>query len=296
LVSHRIGFIGLGEVATVLSRELVKNGAEVRAFDVLSATPEGRSIIKERIRNTGVKLCSIENTVRASQYILSTVPTQEARQVAKMASAYLKKGKLYIDMNSTSPAEKVEIGEIIEASGCEYIEAAILGAIGAEGPRARVLVTGLRGNEVAELFNSLGLNWEWYGENIGKASMFKMLRSVFSKGLECIIVELLLAGMRGGIEEDLWQEVCRFMNQNPFDIVADNWVLSHATACKRRYHEMVQVNETLRDLGIHSVMSRATESFFKRSLEAGIVEAFEKKPDSRKRVIEYLDKQIFGQS
>ncbi len=285
-----MGFIGLGEVATVLSGELFRNGAEVRVFDTLSAAPDGYEILKERIRNTGVKLGSLEDVVGSSRYVLSTVPTQEAMKVAQMASPYLCKGIIYIDMNSTSPAEKRKIGKIVEAAGADYVEAAILGAIGAGGPNTRIIVTGPLGKTTAKVFTSLGLNLEWYSDEIGKASMFKMLRSVFSKGLECIILELLAAGRRAGIEEDLWQEVCRFMKQHPFNIVADNWVRTHAVASQRRYHEMVQVNETIRNLGLESVMSKATESFFLRSCELGICEVFKEKKYSRSMVIEFLER------
>lgn len=290
--SPRVGFIGLGEVATALSRELFRNGAEVKVFDTLSATPEGYEILKERIRNTGVKLEPLEDVIGSSQYVLSTVPTQEAMKVAKVASPYLRKGIIYIDMNSTSPAEKREIGKIVEATGGDYVEAAILGAIGAGGPKTRIIVAGPLGKTVAKVFTSLGLNLEWYSEEIGKASLFKMLRSVFSKGLECIILELLIAGRRAGIEKDLWQEVCRFMKQHPFNIVADNWVRTHPVASQRRYYEMVQVNETIRNLGLESVMSKATESFFLRSFELGICEVFKEKQYYRTTVIEFLETRI----
>ncbi len=292
MTSPRVGFIGLGEVATVLSRELFRNGVEVKAFDTLSATQDGYEILKKRIRNTGVKLESLEGVVGSSQYVLSTVPTQEAMQVAQMVSPHLRKGIIYIDMNSTSPREKREIGKIVEAAGGDYVEAAILGAIGAGGPKTRIIVTGPFGKTTAKVFTSLGLNLEWYSDEIGKASLFKMLRSVFSKGLECLILELLVAGRRAEIEEDLWQEVCRFMKQHPFDIVADNWVRTHSVASQRRYHEMVQVNNTLNELGLESVMSKATESFFLRSFKMGIQEAFNKKPDSRAKVIEFLELRI----
>jgi len=292
LGSYSVGFIGLGEVATVISKELIRNGAEVRAYDTLYNTPDGRKILKERIKDINIKLASIEEVVGKSQYILSTVPTQEALKVASKTSQYLNKSKIYIEMNSTSPAIKVKIGNIIKNTGAEYVEAAILGAIGSSGPQTRVLITGPKGEKIAEIFTSLGLNWEFYGEEIGKASMFKMLRSIFSKGFECIIIELLLAGRRAGIEEDLWNEMCRFIDKHPFNKIADNWIRSHANACERRYHEMVQVNETLSKLNITPLMSKATESFFNRSFKARIMEMFDKKPESYSIVIELLDRCI----
>ena len=36
--------------------------------------------------------------------------------------------------------------------------------------------------------------------------MFKMLRSVFSKGMEALLIEFLVAAERAGIRADLWAE------------------------------------------------------------------------------------------
>ncbi len=290
--ARQVGFIGLGEVTTTLSRELVRNGAKVRAFDTLSATPGGRKILEERIAGSGVKLSTLEEVAADSHYVLSAVPTQEAVSAARAASPHLKRQTIYVDMNSTSPADKIAIGRIIEASGARYVEATILGAIGAGGAATRIIIAGTEGEKVAAELSDLGLNVEYYASEVGRASMFKMLRSVFSKGLECILIELLLAGRRAGIEDDLWSEVCRFMRDHPFDTVADNWIRTHPVACERRYHEMVQVNGTLRALNLDAPMSRAAESFFLRSCGLGVGEAFQQKPESRGTVLQYLESRI----
>ena len=153
-------------------------------------------------------------------------------------------------------------------------------------------VIGKRGQEVAEQLTDLGLNVSFYHPLIGKASMFKMLRSIFSKGLEALILELLISGKRAGIEQDLWSDISRFMTQNPFEKVASNWVRSHATAFERRYYEMVQVRETMQEIGIEPLMTSGTEAFFKRSLSFGLKENFTGKPNSMEEVVEFMEKRL----
>jgi hypothetical protein len=97
---------------------------------------------------------------------------------------------------------------------------------------------------------SSGLNARFYSEEIGKASMFKMLRSVFSKGMEALLLEFLVAAERGGIRADLWNEVTTLFANQPFEKVALNWVRSHSGAHERRGHEVEQVAEVLRGLGV----------------------------------------------
>jgi len=164
--------------------------------------------------------------------------------------------------------------------------------VGASGAATRVLTGGAKGQAVADLLAGLGLQVSFYSAEIGKASMFKMLRSIFSKGMEALILELLIAGRRAGIEADLWKDVTEFMTRNPFDRVASNWTRSHCVAYERRYHEMVQVRDTMREIGVDPVITMATEAFFDRSRALGLEKAFSEKPDSMDAVIEFMEHRL----
>lgn len=288
----KIGFIGFGEVGTLFSKALHEKGAEIYVYDLLLKQHEELERIKTRLGIDRIQICSLDELIATSDYILSTVTTQVAREVAIESSKRLSRGKIYVDLNSTSPSVKVKINGIIKSSGADFVEGAILGAVGATGAKTRILTAGEKGEEIAEKLNTLGLNVVYYSQEIGKASMFKMLRSIFSKGLENIIIELLIAGKRAGIEKDLWEDITDFMSRKPFEKIASNWVQTHAPAHERRYHEMTQVVETMREIGIEPVMTSATEAFFKRSLELGFAEEFKEKPDSPDKVIEFMEKQL----
>jgi len=57
----------------------------------------------------------------------------------------LRAGKIYADMNSTSGSVKDRIARVIEPSEADFIEGAILSAVGETGPKASILVCGKRG-------------------------------------------------------------------------------------------------------------------------------------------------------
>ena len=290
--SVKVSFIGFGEVASVFSKPMRERGAEVAAYDILLSQDEGREILQERVRTEGIRFRPLPEVVGDADYVLSTVATQAAKEAARECAPHLKPGQIYVDLNSMAPSLKVEVGEIIRTSGADFVEGAILGAVGATGAGTRILVGGEKGREVAKTLTRLGLHVSYYSPEIGKASMFKMLRSIFSKGLEALILELLIAGKRAGLEEDLWKDITEFMTRNPFDRVASNWVRTHAVAYERRYHEMVQVGETMRESGVEPVMTSGTEAFFKRSLSLGLKEAFLEKPSSMEAVIDFMEKRL----
>jgi len=283
----KIGFIGFGEVAATFSEAMRKRGAQVLAYDILLGCQGGAEILRQRARAEGIRFQPLPEVVESANYVLSTVTTQVAKDAAADCAVYLKPGQVYVDLNSTAPSVKVEIGEIIEPSGADFVEGAILGAVGATGAGTRIFVGGEKGAQAAETLSRLGLNVSYYSPKIGQASMFKMLRSIFTKGLEALLLEFLIAGRRAGIEGDLWEDIVGFMARTGFERAAANWLQTHAVAHERRYHEMVQVAETMREIGVEPVMTAGTEAFFKRSLSLGLRDAFPKKPDSMEEVIDF---------
>jgi 3-hydroxyisobutyrate dehydrogenase-like beta-hydroxyacid dehydrogenase len=292
MVTKYIGFIGFGEVASTFSKAMAEKGGTILVYDVLLSQEGGEEVIRGRIQADGIHVRPLAKMLARSEYVLSTVTTQVAREVARTCAPHLRPGQVYVDLNSTSPAVKVEISQIIEPSGAHFVEGAILGAVGATGAQTRLLVAGEKGEEVAKALNALGLNAAFYSLDIGRPSTFKMLRSIFSKGLEALMLEMMIAGRRAGIEEDLWADITEFMAGNPFERVAANWIQTHAVAHKRRYHEMVQVIETMREIEVEPIMTSATEAFFKRSLSLGLDQTFEHKPDTVQAVVDYLDARL----
>lgn len=283
-----VGVVGFGEVGSTFSNAMADRGAQVLVYDELFEQEGGESALSTRIQHEGVEFTTLPDVLSRSQMILSVVTTQVAEALAKQIAVQLQPKQVYVDLNSTSPAVKKRIGQIIEAAGADFVEGAILGAVGAIGARVRILMAGKNGEQVARFLKKFGLNTTFYSTEIGNASMFKMLRSIFSKGLEALMLELMITGRRAGIEVDLWKDVTDFMAENPFDRVVENWIRTHAVAYERRYHEMVQVVETIREIGVEPIMASATELYFKRSCSLEFEKALGTKPEMWEQVIDFM--------
>ena len=273
----RIGFLGFGEAGSLLATVMQQHGAEVAAYD----------LVAEKVT---VALLPPEDLAARCDWIFSTVTTEAALDVARSIAPSLRQGQVYVDFNSTSAVAKLAIAEVIAATPAGFAEAAILGAVGAEGARARILTGGPRGRETADLLHRYGLNASFFSEQTGQASRFKMLRSVFSKGAEALLLEMLTAAHRAGFADELFRDLSDFMTANPFERVAANWIRTHPLACHRRYHELRQVKETLRELGLTPVMSLATEAFFDRSRVLARDQA--PAPDSWQQAIAWLEERL----
>lgn len=289
---ENIGVIGFGEVGSTFSNALAERGARILVYDSLFEQDAGKRDLASRIRHDRIELTTLQEVLSHSEMILSIITTEVAEAVAKQIAEQLQPRQLYVDLNSTSPAVKKRICCIIEAAGADFVEGAILGAVGATGAGTCILIAGEKGEEVARLLKNLGLNTSFYSVEVGTASTFKMLRSIFSKGLEALMLELMIAGKRAGVSDELWTDVTEFLIENPFDVVAANWIRTHALAYERRYHEMVQVVQTIQDLDIEPIMAAATTAFFKRSLSLDFDQVFKHKPDSYDSVINFMEQRL----
>lgn len=284
-----IGFVGFGEVASRFAPALQSGGASVVAYDVLLDKTGGAEALAARAQGKPPKMMPLAELAAAADIVLSTVTTDVALAAAKSCAPHLGPRNVYIDLNATSPGLKREIAKVVGASGADFVEGAILPAVGVMGARSQVLLCGQSAERLAATLTALGLNFAAYGEEIGKASSFKMLRSVFSKGLEALLVECLLAGRRAGVEKDLWREIVATLDAASFEEVGGNWVRTHATAHARRYHEMVQVEALLRELGVDAPMTAGTVALFERSGRVGLGDRFAAAPRTATEVIAALD-------
>ncbi|MDI7259832.1 MAG: NAD(P)-binding domain-containing protein [Thermodesulfobacteriota bacterium] len=278
----RIGFIGFGEVGRAFSKEMKTQGAEVYYYDIVNKKPE-----------KWITFLPLNELIQTCDIILSTVVSHVAIEVAQEAAKFLNFEKTYSDMNSTSPTVKKKIARIIEESNANFIEGAVLSAVGETGSKASILVSGKKAEEFSRWMNRLGLiNLKYFSPQIGDSSMVKMIRSIFSKGVECLLLEMLIAGRRAGIEDYLWKDIVDLMRENSFERVAENWIKTHPLACERRYHEVVQAIETLEEIGIDPVMTRSTLNFFQRSMIMGLRKKFETKPENFWSVPNFIEEKL----
>ncbi len=289
----RVAFVGFGEVAAAFAQAFAAAGARVAACDVLLDAPDGAARLAARAGGTPVRFAAHGEALRDAHYVFSTVTTDVAREAALACRPYLAPGQTWVDLNATDAAAKREIAAIVEPSGAAFVEGALLGAVGVTGAKTELLLGGKAGAATAQtLAAGFGLNVRHYSDEIGRASTYKMLRSVFSKGLEALLIEFLVAGERAGMRAELWAEVVELLGRERFEKVATNWVCSHATAHERRWHEVVQVEKVLREIGAEPLMTSATEALFRRSVALGMRAAFDTRPVSMDPVIRFLDERL----
>jgi len=286
----RFGLIGHGVVGSLIARLLRAHDAEVLSFDVLLDDLGKSEATREKIEADGAVPAKFDEVVRRSEYVVAVTPTQACKDAARRATVLLETGQVYCDFASTSPAVKRELAAMITASGASFVEGAILGAVGASLTCPAILLGGEAAGSAAEVLNHHGLRTTAYSAEVGPASAFKMIRSVFSKGMETLLIETLVSARRASLLDEIWKEICSTLAPDRMEKVLQTWIRSHAISSGRRYCEMQEVARYLNELNVPPVITSAAAEVFHRSNTLGISEAFGTEPERYTEVIEFLAK------
>lgn len=137
----KIGFIGLGVMGRPMAHNLINNGYEIAAYDVV---PE---FVAEAVKFGAKAAASIKEAVCDSDIVITMLPNgNHVKSVALgeggMAE-YAKKGTLLIDMSSISTTDSIEINAGLKEKGFRMIDAPVSGAVtGALEGKLAIMVGG----------------------------------------------------------------------------------------------------------------------------------------------------------
>lgn len=202
----RIAFIGFGEVGQTWGRTLPGAGSGIAAaYDVLFADPARKSQSEQAATALGVEVCrSSAAAIAGADWIVSAVTAASSLAAAEDAARHLGKGQVFIDLNSVSPGRKRAAAAHVAEAGATYVDMAVMGPIMPAGHRTDVLLAGPGLADMAKAFGALGGACEVVSDVVGDATAVKMVRSIFVKGMEAVMVEGVLAcGLTGTLDRVL---------------------------------------------------------------------------------------------
>jgi 3-hydroxyisobutyrate dehydrogenase-like beta-hydroxyacid dehydrogenase len=258
-MSERIAFIGFGEAGQTISRGLLGDSKPaLRAYDILFGQPAGAPLEKAASDLGVARARDHVEAVREADLVMLTVTASSSLEAARSCLPGLRKGQLFLDMNSVSPRRKIEAAALVAPTGAAYVDVAVMAPAAPYLHKVPCLIGGPGAAALAPRAAALGMKMELVAAEVGQASAIKMFRSVVVKGLEALLVESMTASAEYGVEDRVlasltetwpgidWQKLSGYMIER---------VVSHG---KRRAAEMREVSETLRSIGMEPTMAAAT--------------------------------------
>ncbi len=256
-----IGFIGLGEVGSSYARALLQSGLppeNVRAL-YLAARPGADPLRATRhAAELGIALHEEpQDFAPGLDLIVSAVSPRGALESARLVSPHLCPPQCFLDVNSVGPGTKEAIARLVEASGAETADGAIMGAPASSG-RISITLSGPCAERVAAMLVPFGAAVDVVGDRVGMAATLKMARSVVMKGLAMLLIEALWAARKAGVEEQVLQGLEESIHQRDFGDMVHRFVCGSLQHAGRRVGEMEEVEAFLGELGVPADMTRAT--------------------------------------
>jgi 3-hydroxyisobutyrate dehydrogenase-like beta-hydroxyacid dehydrogenase len=252
-MSSIVAVLGLGEAGSLLARDLVRGGAEVRGWD-----PDLHGDLRE------IPIAaSFADAVRGADIVISVNWATVAADVAREAAPLIGPATIYADHNTAGPALKTVIAAILAPSGARFVDVAMMAPVPPLGMRVGMFMAGNGTAELAAFYRGFGTPVTIVGTTPGDANARKLCRSVFFKGMSSAVWEALEAARAVGVEDWLRADIsATFVNagESFIDRLVDG-TAKHAT---RRAHEMRDAEAMLRELRTPTTMATATAESLER--------------------------------
>jgi 3-hydroxyisobutyrate dehydrogenase-like beta-hydroxyacid dehydrogenase len=246
-----VAFIGYGELGGVLGAAL----GEVHEVRAWSRSRPG----------------SLEEAVAGASLVISAVPGAASEEVAARVLPLLGPEACFADLTAAPPDAKERAAELHPL----YADGAVLGTVAMSGHEVPIAVAGTGAERFRELAAPAGLRVEVLaGAAAGAAARLKLVRSVYMKGRDALVLEMMLAARRLGVEDEVARSIAGPGEQVPFTELSDRVLRALAVHAGRRAEELGSSAALLRELGVDPIVTEAGAERLRKLAELGLRERF----------------------
>jgi 3-hydroxyisobutyrate dehydrogenase-like beta-hydroxyacid dehydrogenase len=251
-MDQTIALIGFGEAGSTFAQAAGWAGT-VRAHDIRAARGQAARAMGLAVAGDAAE------ALAGAPMVLSLVTADAAVAVARDYAPLIAPGALWCDMNSVAPDTKREAAAHVVAAGGRYVDVAVLAPVNPARMKVPLLLAGDAAQDAATALALAGFaNIRVVGDQIGRASAIKMIRSVMVKGIEALTAEMMLAATRAGVAEEVLASLDASERGESWFVRAPYNIERMATHGLRRAAEMEESAKTLAALGVTPLMTDGT--------------------------------------
>jgi 3-hydroxyisobutyrate dehydrogenase len=259
-----ISLIGSGEVGSCYADALAAAGHRI----VVLCDERPTDKIDALAHKLGARVeTGVGPWLAEADVIIGAVYGYVALDVAKLALPLMKPGAVYADFSTASPAHMAEAAGIAATLGRGFVDVAIMGAISLSGGATPLLCAGAGAEAIVTLMASGGAPARVGGSQAGDAAELKLLRSIFTKGMEALSVECLVAAEKKGLRAELY-EVLGDVDRDSLSGFMERCVVTHVIHAKRRLVEVQEAKRQLRRDHLAPLVLDGVEALFQRTADA----------------------------
>lgn len=267
----RIGFIGFGEAAFHMAKGLNEEGHPVKiyCYDVGFDTESPyRKTLVQRVSEVAVTISpSLSNLVAESDIVIISVPARFTDAIADKAREYAKSGQLFVDVTTALPDIKQKQECLFSDKKALYIDSAMLGPLPIYGHKVPMLSSGIGAKKWQDTMLPFNMSIKIVEGKAGEASRIKLVRSVFMKGLEALLVETFLFARKNGVESVVLASIAETINKMPFEKTVQRLITADTIHSRRRSFEVAESITLMKEVGIDPLVASGIKKRLERSAE-----------------------------
>lgn len=290
-LNKNIGIIGFGEVGQVFASGLLENNPDVNVYvyDILLEKKE--KDIEEKIFNCGAEpVYRIDQLAHKCEIVLSLVSSAASVNVAKEFSKELDDQKIFIDFTTSTPQDKKVSEDVIRGKKGLYVDAAIMGTVATEKSKVPLLLSGSHAAETEKQLTALGFNCQIVELPNGASASIKLLRSIFMKGLEALVLETMITARNYGVEKAVLESISKTIDNNDFTAFSNALITTHMVHKNRRMKEVSDCIKIITDAKLEPSVTEGVLTFFKNSVNKQVENELAQTNDIAKILDAYLSK------
>ena len=202
----QVTFLGYGEAARAFVQGWSTTGMpDASAYDIKTEIEGSMRDGKcADYRADGIRGCEdLREAISTVDIVFSMVTADQSHAAAVAAARSGIENSLFLDCNSSAPQTKEASRDVIEAAGGRYMDVAVMSPVHPALHRTRVLASGPHAEEAERVMKQLDMNVSVVEGPVGRASAIKLVRSIAVKGIEAICAEMLAAGRKLGVTDEV---------------------------------------------------------------------------------------------
>jgi 3-hydroxyisobutyrate dehydrogenase-like beta-hydroxyacid dehydrogenase len=257
----KIGFIGFGEVAYWFSDGLREEGIQgISAYDKAAGEGGYGQVIRQRAQDAGVTLMpTLEELVKRSDLVISSVWGNVALEVAAQAAAFMTASKIFADLNNSVPSVKKNAAMAINNEGAKFVDIAVISSPARLRHKVFLYVSGDGAEEFKTIMSKYGMIIQLVPGEAGNATTLKTLANIYYKGIQAVYFELALSARKVGIDPDLVGPLlAQSVKGVPREKDMAHWLVRGAVHAERKAAEVKEIAKEMREWGIEPIMTEAT--------------------------------------
>lgn len=267
-------FIGFGEVGRIYAQAFSDAGIAVDHICEARFSEAGLQLAQRLGAKTHPQ---IGPWLSECDLVISAVTGAVALQVARAALPHMAQGALLVDLTTAAPDQMQLAAKAAAESGQAFVDVGILGAVSIRKGATALVVAGDGASRFVPIAERLGARVKLLPGEAGDAVRLKLLRSVFTKGLEALAVETLVAAEMQNLRSEFY-DIITDIDETNLQQFLDVLVRTHTVHAARRGHEVHDASVQLDRLGLPPLVTGSVEKLFNRTAAHAERDGFDEPP------------------